>query len=757
MSEENGIPDSSKAEMISNQAKQIASQMGHRFMSVEHLMLALLQDNSIKKMIVEVSGEEASRILEDVMNEVLSALRSMTSTGMTSMPKKSQDFKEVMEQVAATAVMNGTKVIGALDIMRAISEHDNSVTRIFKNVDIDPSDVTEWILSHEDEESLEKEDNETGDEDLDKPAHIRVLEKFCINLSEEAGKKAVDPVIGREEIIDETIVTLSRRYKKNVNLVGPPGTGKTAIVEGLASKISSGDVPEQLKNATVWELDSTAVVAGAKFRGDMEERLKNIIKALEKAENPILFIDEIHTIIGAGESSSGGMDMANILKPALARGKFKCIGATTDEEYRKYFEKDKAMVRRFKRLTVTEPSLETTKAIIVGIAPSYTEFHGVEYDADALESIVDLTDRYITNKFNPDKSIDMLDAAGAYVKIRNQLLNETKSVTVDDIQFEVSKAAKIPTISVKEDETQKLSHLEEDLKSKVFDQDAAVVALSNAVLLSRSGLRPRNKTLGNYLMVGPSGTGKTETCKQLSETLSMKLVRLDMSEYVESHSVSKLIGSPPGYVGYGEGDAGSGIVINALEENPHCILLLDEIEKAHPVVYNLFLQVMDNGFVNSSSGKKVDATNVILIMTSNAGAASASSSSIGFNNSPKSSKIMKAVEATFTPEFRNRLDAIIEFSPLSNSTMLKIVDKFIGDLNVLSNEKGVEVKVTEAARLFLADKGYDPKMGARPVSRLIDSQIKVKLAKQMLFGALKSGGIALVDLQGEELEVTVEV
>ena len=485
----------------------------------------------------------------------------------------------------------------------------------------------------------------------------------------------------------------------------------------------------------------------------MEERMKNIIKALEKAENPILFIDEVHTIIGAGESTGGGMDMANILKPALARGKFKCIGATTEEEFRKYFEKDKAMVRRFKRINVEEPSVEMTNKIIQSIAPAYSEYHGVVYEEDALDEIPALADRYITNRFNPDKSIDVLDIAGSHVKIMNSLLGESRSVTLEDIQREVAKIAKIPTISVKEDETQKLAHLEDDLKNVVYGQDEAISILTDSVLRARAGLIPRNKTLGNYLLVGSSGVGKTEICKQLADTLSMKLLRIDMSEYVEPHSVSKLIGSPPGYVGYGDGAAGTGVLINALEENPHCILLLDEIEKAHPIVYNLFLQMMDNGFVTSSSGKKMSAQNIMLMMTSNAGAASADTDSIGFRKTERSSKMMDAVKNTFTPEFRNRLSAIVKFNPLSKEVMIKIVRKFICDLNHLTADNNVNVILTPAAEEYLAEKGYDPKMGARPCSRIIDEEIKTPLSKIMLFGDLKNGGMATVDLVDGKLVV----
>lgn len=749
MSENTNTPDASKAQEIMNAAKQMASQIGNTYVTLEHVMMILLNEKPVVKALFKVGGSD--EVIKDLATELMMRIQHFPTSMTASAPRKNNDIIEVTELAANKALFEGSKKIGAMDIFDAIlSLEDSSIKTILRNIDIDPVDLKEYIVENADAESLESEEEDLTE--LDMPASERLLRKYCKNYNELVDKKTIDPVFGREREIDEMIITLSRKYKKNIVLTGKPGVGKTAIVEGLASKIVSGDVPEALKNATVWELDSTAVVAGAKFRGDMEERMKNIIKALEKSENPILFIDEIHTIIGAGESSNGGMDMANILKPALARGSFKCIGATTDEEFRKYFEKDKALVRRFRKIKVEEPSIEMATEILKGVAPSYEEYHGVKYNEDAIEAMVVLSDRYITNKFLPDKAIDVMDVAGATLKIKNQILGENNPVTVDDVQAEISKIARIPSVAVKEDEAHKLQHLETDLKKSVFDQDKAVETLTNSVLLARSGLRPRHKTLGNYLLVGPSGTGKTETCKQLSETLSMKLVRIDMSEYMEPHSISKLIGSPPGYIGYGDGEAGNGIIINALDENPHCILLLDEIEKAHPSVFNLFLQVMDDGVISSSSGKKIDCSNIILAMTSNVGAASAAAETIGFAKNVSTSKIAKAVENTFTPEFRNRLDAIIEFNPLSKETMIKIVDKFLDGLSDLAKEKNVVINVNDDVKDYLARKGYDPKMGARPASRLIDNVIKIPLSKEILFGKLKNGGIATITLNDNNVE-----
>lgn len=750
MSENNNTPDGSKAQEIMSAAKSAASQLGNAYITLDHVMLILLNDRSVVRSLIKVAGSE--EIVKDMAGELLMRINILPKAMSPTAPRKNNDIVEISEFAANKALFEGSKSIGAMELFEAIlSLEDSSINQILRNLDIDPVDLREYIKENSESDEIDEEDEDVRLE-LDMPASERLLRKYCKNYNELVGEHIIDPVFGREKEVDDMIITLSRKYKKNVVLTGKPGVGKTAIVEGLASKIVSGDVPDVLKNATVWELDSTAVVAGAKFRGDMEERMKNIIKALEKSENPILFIDEIHTIIGAGESSSGGMDMANILKPALARGSFKCIGATTDEEYRKYFEKDKALVRRFRKVTVEEPSIEMATEILRGIAPSYAEYHGVTYEPEAVDAMVVLSDRYITNKYLPDKAIDILDVAGATRKIRNQILEESLPVTVEDVQNEIAKIARIPSVSVKEDEAHKLEHLESDLKKVVFDQDKAVETLTNAVLLARSGLRPRHKTLGNYLLVGPSGTGKTEMCKQLSETLSMKLVRIDMSEYMEPHSISKLIGSPPGYVGYGDGDAGNGIIINALDENPHCILLLDEIEKAHPAIFNLFLQVMDDGVISSSSGKKIDCSNIILAMTSNAGAASAAAEQIGFAKNVSTSKIAKAVENTFTPEFRNRLDAIVEFNTLSRETMIKIVNKFVRELDTLASEKNVKINLSDEVIDYLAKKGYDPKMGARPASRIIDNIIKVPLSREILFGKLKNGGEVNVTFEDEEVK-----
>lgn len=749
MSENNSTPDASKAQEIVSTARQMASSMGHSYVTLEHIMLALIQDAKVQRAISAATKED--NFIQDFIQELMMKIQSLPQSRNVTSPKTNTEVKEMIEKATNKALFDSSPVISIIDIFDALLSIDGTgIITILRASSIDAADIREYIAENRDNEALDDSEDDSK-VDAEMSASEKVLRKYCKNFNDLVGKNKIDPVFGRETEVEELVVTMSRKTKKNAILTGNPGVGKTALVEGLAQRIVTGDVPDSLKNATVWELDSTAVVAGAKFRGDMEERLKNIIKALEKEENPILFIDEIHTIIGAGESSSGGMDMANILKPALARGAFKCIGATTDMEYRKFFEKDKALDRRFKKINVEEPSIELATTILHGLAPVYSEFHGVVYDEDAVDAAVKLSDRYITNKFLPDKAIDILDISGAVVKIRNQITGESDHVTLEDIQTQVAKIAKIPSFSVKEDESEKLMHLEEDLNNKVFDQSEAVETLTNSILLSRAGLRPRNKTSGNYLLAGPSGTGKTELLKQLSETLSMKLVRIDMSEYMEPHSISKLIGSPPGYVGYGDGDAGNGIIINALSENPHCILLLDEIEKAHPSIFNVFLQVMDDGKITSSNGKKVDCSNIILAMTSNAGASSVTENSIGFVKNTHS-KIMKAVENLFTPEFRNRLDAIVEFKPLTRETMIRIVKKFTSEMNNLASEKGVTIEISDSVYDWLAEKGYDPKMGARPASRLIDREIKTPLSKEIIFGSLKNGGTVFVDMEDDKVK-----
>ena len=537
-------------------------------------------------------------------------------------------------------------------------------------------------------------------------------------------------------------------------MLGDPGVGKTIIVEGLAKRISEGDVPEILKDTVIYSLDIASLVAGTKFRGDFEERMKQVLDAFSAMPNSVMFIDEIHMIMGAGGGSNGAVDVANLLKPALSRGQVRCIGSTTQEEYRKHFEKDRALMRRFQRVDVAEPSIEDSKRILQALAPYYTQFHGIGYDTAALDAAVTLTARHIHNKFLPDKAIDLIDSAGARQKIL-PLHERVDTITVREITDELNRVAKISIDHTESDDGNRLSHLEPDLKSVVFGQDDAINRLIDAVYISKSGLREGNKTLGSFLFTGPSGVGKTEIAKQLAQVMGIEFIRFDMSEFQEKHSVSKFIGSPPGYVGYADGGSGSGVLINELERHPHCVVLLDEIEKAHPDIVNIFLQVMDNGMISSQSGKTASARNAFIIYTSNLGAVSMEKSNIGFGSPERTDEGQEAVKNWFAPEFRNRLDAVIEFDRLSKQSMNKILDKFIAQLNELSSQKKVNIVFDSKAKEWLIDRGFDRNMGARPLARVIQENVKKPLSREMLFGSLKQGGGVMFTVEDDKLHFTV--
>jgi ATP-dependent Clp protease ATP-binding subunit ClpA len=571
------------------------------------------------------------------------------------------------------------------------------------------------------------------------------LSKYAVNLNRRASEGKIDPLIGRETEVDQAIQIFCRKKKNNPILIGDPGVGKTAIIEGLAEKINKGEVPKVMKDVAIWSLNLGALLAGTKYRGDFEERLTNVIKAMEFIPKGILFIDEIHMIMGAGSVSQGATDAANLLKPALSDGSLRCVGSTTFEEYRKHFEKDRALMRRFGKIMVDEPNLDDAKAIVRGLAKTYAEHHGVTYTDAAVEAAVDLTHRYVTTGLLPDKAIDIIDMAGARIASADV---ESKVIDLAEIEREVSKVAKIPERNVAESETDKLIHLENDIRLKVFGQDDAITALVDAVFVSRAGLREANKPQGSYLFAGPTGTGKTEVARQLAATLGVSLQKFDMSEYMEKHSVSKLIGAPPGYVGFEDG--GNGILTNAIEEHPHCVLLLDEIEKAHPDVFNILLQVMDDGRLTNSTGKTVSFRNVILIMTSNAGAAQAEKHGIGFGQAERKGDDDAALKKLFTPEFRNRLDAVVKFQKLQRPAVREIAKKFIGTLAEMVSERDVTLTVTEAAYDLLTEKGYDPAMGARPMARVINNDIKKPLSRLLITGNLRNGGKAVVDaVEGE--------
>ncbi|MEM6640309.1 MAG: AAA family ATPase, partial [Pseudomonadota bacterium] len=587
-----------------------------------------------------------------------------------------------------------------------------------------------------------------GAEPADAETEAGPLEQYATNLNERAAQGKIDPLIGRDAEIERTIEILCRRRKNNPLYVGDAGVGKTALAEGLARKIFEGDVPEVLRSSTIYSLDMGTLIAGTKYRGDFEKRLKGLLAELRKQDGAILFIDEIHTVIGAGAASGGVMDASNLIKPVLSSGELRCIGSTTFQEYRGIFEKDHALARRFRKVEVVEPSIDETVEILLGLRERFEQHHGVTYSDDALRAAAELSARHINDRQLPDKAIDVIDEAGANVRLRPE--TEVRDhVSVDDIETVVAKIARIPPKSVSTSDRDVLRNLERDLKLVIFGQDQAVESLGSAIKMARSGLRDETKPVGAFLFAGPTGVGKTEVTRQLAMIMGIELVRFDMSEYMERHTVSRLIGAPPGYVGYDQG----GLLTEAVTKNPHCVLLLDEVEKAHPEVFNLLLQVMDHGTLTDNNGRKADFRNVILVMTTNAGAQEMSRRSIGFTNQDHSSDGMEVLRKSFTPEFRNRLDGIIQFGPLEKSTIVRVVDKLIVELEATLENKGVSFILDDAARAWIADNGYDPLMGARPMARLIQEHIKRPLAEEMLFGELVEGGTAMVTVEEDKLSI----
>ena len=571
------------------------------------------------------------------------------------------------------------------------------------------------------------------------------MEAYCVNLNRKAREGRIDPLIGREAEVQRTIQVLCRRQKNNPLLVGDPGVGKTAIAEGLARKIINSDVPEVLADSTVFALDMGALLAGTRYRGDFEERLKQVMKEIEQHKDAILFIDEIHTVIGAGATSGGAMDASNLLKPALAQGTLRCIGSTTYKEYRQYFEKDRALVRRFQKIDVKEPSVADAIEILKGLKPYFEEFHKLRYTGEAVKAAVELSSRYIHDRKLPDKAIDVIDETGASQMLVPEARRK-KTIGVKEIEATVASMARIPPKSVSKDDTEVLQHLEETLKRAVYGQDEAVAALASAIKLARAGLRDPEKPIGCYLFSGPTGVGKTEAARQLSVSLGLELTRFDMSEYMERHTVSRLIGAPPGYVGFDQG----GLLTDAIDQHPHSVLLLDEIEKAHPDLFNILLQIMDHGKLTDHSGKQIDFRNVILIMTTNAGARDLASAAFGFHKSKREGDDTEAIDRLFAPEFRNRLDAIVPFGRLPEGVIARVVDKFILQLEAQLSDRNVTIELTDEAREWLVKNGYDEAMGARPMARVIQTQIKTPLADEVLFGRLKGGGVVKVVVTADE-------
>jgi ATP-dependent Clp protease ATP-binding subunit ClpA len=726
-----------------------ARQARHEFITVEHLLLALL-DNP--------SAAEVLRACAVNIEDLRKTLANFISDNTPTVPGASEvdtqptlGFQRVIQRAImhVQSASNGKKEVTGANVLVAIfGEKDSHAVYYLHQQGVTRLDVVNFI-SHgvRKDQQIDSQKSSEGAEEAQAEGQQKEspLDQFTQNLNKMAAEGKIDPLIGRESEVERVIQTLCRRRKNNPLLVGEAGVGKTAIAEGLAWRVTQGDVPEVLQNAVVYSLDMGALLAGTKYRGDFEQRLKAVLKQLRENPNGILFIDEIHTIIGAGSASGGTLDASNLLKPALSSGQLKCIGATTYTEFRGVFEKDHALSRRFQKIDVNEPTVEQTVQILRGLKSRFEEHHGVKYSSSALTSAAELAARFINDRHLPDKAIDVIDEAGAAQRILPKS-KQKKTIGKSEIEDIISKIARIPPQSVNQDDRTKLQTIDRDLKNVVFGQDPAIEALGSAIKMARAGLGKTDKPIGAFLFSGPTGVGKTEVAKQLAFILGIELIRFDMSEYMERHAVSRLIGAPPGYVGYDQG----GLLTEAVTKKPHAVLLLDEIEKAHPDIFNILLQVMDHGTLTDNNGRKADFRNVIIVMTTNAGAESLQKRSIGFTDKKEAGDEMADIKRMFTPEFRNRLDAIISFKPLDEEVILRVVDKFLMQLEEQLHEKKVEAVFSESLRKFLARKGFDPLMGARPMSRLIQDMIRKALADELLFGRLVSGGRVTVDMDDKE-------
>lgn len=744
---------SKELEASLNVAFNEARSKRHEYITVEHLLLALL-DNSSASSVLKACGADLIRL----RNELAEYLEENTpifneSTGGEVQP--TLGFQRVLQRAVFHVQSSGKKEVTGANVLVAIyGEQESQAVYLLHQLDVSRLDIVNYVSHGISKVSDENEENEIEpSEEMSPEGEKQPLENFATNLNMRALQNKIDPLIGRDNEIERTIQILCRRRKNNPLLVGEAGVGKTAIAEGLAKKIVDDEVPEVLTGCTIYSLDLGALVAGTKYRGDFEKRLKGVLKQLQKDPGAILFIDEIHTIIGAGSASGGVMDASNLIKPLLASGELKCIGSTTYQEFRGIFEKDRALTRRFQKVDIEEPSVDDTVEILKGLKGYYEDHHNVKYSLNALRSAAELSERYIMDRFLPDKAIDVIDEAGANRRMTNAD-GKQKNINVHDIENIIAKMARVPAKTVSSSDVDVLKNLDRNLKLVVFGQDKAIDTMSNAIKMSRSGLGSPDKPVGSFLFAGPTGVGKTEVTKQLAKVLGVELIRFDMSEYMERHTVSRLIGAPPGYVGFDQG----GLLTDAITKHPHSVLLLDEIEKAHPDVFNLLLQVMDHGTLTDTNGRKTDFRNVIVIMTTNAGAQLMSRRSMGFTEQDNETDGMEEIKRMFTPEFRNRLDGIIQFSGLDERTITNVVDKFIIELEHQLEEKKVVMHVDDKARRWLAKKGYDPKMGARPMARVIQEHLKRLLADELLFGQLTKGGNVKVSLNeaGDDLLVEVE-
>ena len=718
-----------------------------QYITVEHLLLMILSDFEVKEFFKsqDIQIESLKQSLNDhLKNNVVAKIDQQKPVQPTL------GFQRVLQRAVFHIQSSGKGVVKPINILVAIfSEKESHSVFLLNKFKLSRLDVVTY-LSHGKPSKKSENDKDNTNEDL--PNESSSTENdFLINLNQLVSENKIDKIIGRKKEIERLVQILSRRNKNNPLLVGESGVGKTAIAEGLAYLISNKNVPSIMENSVVYSLDIAALIAGTKYRGDFEKRLKSVLSFLSKEENPILFIDEIHTIIGAGSASGGSLDVSNLLKPALGKGQIRCIGSTTFQEYRGIFNQNQALSRRFQKIDVIEPSFDECEEILIGIKDIYEDYHNVKYSAEAIKSSIELSSKYINDRFLPDKAIDVIDETGALLNI-NRKNKKIIKVTKSHIETTISKITKIPEQSITSKDKKSLKNIEENLKRVIFGQDKAVETLSNAIKLSRVGLRDENKTIGSFLFTGPTGVGKTEISKQLSEIMGIELIRFDMSEYMERHTVSRLIGAPPGYVGFDQG----GLLTEAIVKSPHCVLLLDEIEKAHPDIFNILLQVMDAGVLTDNNGRKSDFRNVILIMTTNIGAELLSKRNIGFAESSNETDAMNSLNKLFSPEFRNRLDETIQFNYLDKTVILSIVDKFLTKLQAQLDKRNVEIVVSNKVLNWIADNGYDKEMGARPMERFISQNIKKPLVDKLLFGNLKTGGVIKVDLEKGKLKFLEE-
>ena len=750
---------STTLEQAIHAALALANARRHELATLEHLLLALIDEPDAARVMkaCSVNLDELKKTLVTFIDDDLSTLVTDVE-GSEAVPTAA--FQRVIQRAAIHVQSSGrTEVTGANVLVAIFAERESNAAYFLQEQDMTRYDAVNFIAHGvaKDPAFGENRPVSGAEEHSETPkaeageAKDSALSKYCVDLNVKARKGDVDPLIGREAEVERAIQVLCRRRKNNPLLVGDPGVGKTAIAEGLARKIVLGETPDILAGATIFSLDMGSLLAGTRYRGDFEERLKAVVKELEDHPDAILFIDEIHTVIGAGATSGGAMDASNLLKPALQGGKLRCMGSTTYKEYRQHFEKDRALARRFQKIDVNEPSVDDSVKILMGLKPYFEQHHDLHYTKEAIRAAVDLSARYIHDRKLPDKAIDVIDEAGA----AQHLLSESKRrkiIGAKEIEAVVAKIARIPAKTVSKDDAEVLRDLEKGLKRVVFGQDAAIVALSSAIKLARAGLREPEKPIGNYLFAGPTGVGKTEVAKQLASSLGVELLRFDMSEYMEKHAVSRLIGAPPGYVGFDQG----GMLTDGVDQHPHCVLLLDEIEKAHPDVYNILLQVMDHGKLTDHNGRQVDFRNVILILTTNAGASDMAKEAIGFGRERRTGEDTAAIERIFTPEFRNRLDAVITFAALSKETINMVVTKFVLQLEAQLLDRNVHIDLAPEAAAWLGNKGYDDKMGARPLGRVIQEYIKKPLAEELLFGKLTKGGTVRVGVKDDKIDLTYE-